>query len=549
MAFCSNCGNVMDENDKFCSVCGCAVKSKGKKANGENAVQPSSETGSQSTYTERKQEFAGKIVKCPVCGAEIPSFTAVCPSCGHEINSQTVSVAVKRFIDAINKCDTAIANDSEPQQTGWKIWSKGFKIAWVILNLVTLCIPLVVYLVFPLIKPLLFPNEIPALSVEEKRKVALIENSTFPNEREATVETMMFLKSKIAFLASEKFDRKTLYWANIWYTKAEQLNHRANIILKDDEVVKNVYADVIMSKESIKKKQKLRAGIGFIIVGLYLILVSVSVAVVFGGGKHYEVSRQMGEVSTVSNIVSNTNTKDDFNWRTDGLFAYLPKPEVNYSRIIFETQDSLQIEFDNISQDQFDSYVNICKQSGFSEDAMQVDNFFWGYSAEGLDLSISYFADDKMMEIMINSYSINGEGMNSETTNSVEKDISDEFVAGYEKADFSSYNTPAVGNRLEGKPIYIIGALVETEILEADGTKTILGYVVDDNGNTWLLLMHTIPVVAEEYFDAALGKEIICTAVYEGYSEVKEMPAATLSELMIIENGTVIDGMQKLFDD
>lgn len=33
----------------------------------------------------REQEYAGKIIKCPFCGENLPSFTEKCPSCGHEI--------------------------------------------------------------------------------------------------------------------------------------------------------------------------------------------------------------------------------------------------------------------------------------------------------------------------------------------------------------------------------------------------------------------------------------------------------------------------------
>lgn len=37
--------------------------------------------------SKRQEEWAGKIIKCPSCGARLTSYTAICPDCGHELNS------------------------------------------------------------------------------------------------------------------------------------------------------------------------------------------------------------------------------------------------------------------------------------------------------------------------------------------------------------------------------------------------------------------------------------------------------------------------------
>lgn len=47
--------------------------------------------------TERMQVFAGKIRKCPNCGAQITTDTAKCPSCGFIIEKETVSSAMDDF--------------------------------------------------------------------------------------------------------------------------------------------------------------------------------------------------------------------------------------------------------------------------------------------------------------------------------------------------------------------------------------------------------------------------------------------------------------------
>lgn len=158
MAFCTNCGKELSADAKFCSACG-----------QENTV-------TAKDTTERKQEYVGKIKKCPACGEEIPALTAICPACGHELNSARVSAILKKFIDNINECDRRIANAPNPQKTGWASWSKAKQIWWVILNIFTSCIPLVIYLVMPLLKY----NSTPKLTAEEKQKASLIENFPSP---------------------------------------------------------------------------------------------------------------------------------------------------------------------------------------------------------------------------------------------------------------------------------------------------------------------------------------------------------------------------------
>ena len=64
MAFCINCGSELIEGAKFCQKCGHPTKL--------------ASTG----YTQRQQEFAGKLYKCPSCGEIMNSFEINCPACG-----------------------------------------------------------------------------------------------------------------------------------------------------------------------------------------------------------------------------------------------------------------------------------------------------------------------------------------------------------------------------------------------------------------------------------------------------------------------------------
>ena len=93
--FCPHCGTKLDSDAKFCKHCGSPVDR--------------TETG---TFKAREQEYAGKMIKCPACGEDIPSFTAVCPSCGHEIRGSRATNSVQELSYKLEHAssDTAKAN-------------------------------------------------------------------------------------------------------------------------------------------------------------------------------------------------------------------------------------------------------------------------------------------------------------------------------------------------------------------------------------------------------------------------------------------------------
>lgn len=79
MAYCRNCGTQLISGAKFCQKCGHPVES-------ENTER-----------TQRKQEYAGKLYKCPHCGEVLKSFELNCPACGYELRGARASNAVREF--------------------------------------------------------------------------------------------------------------------------------------------------------------------------------------------------------------------------------------------------------------------------------------------------------------------------------------------------------------------------------------------------------------------------------------------------------------------
>lgn len=86
MSYCSNCGNRLGDNDKFCPQCGAPV--------------------GQQDDSRHRSHFDGELHKCPKCGETLNSFVTNCPSCGYEIRGSKGISVVKELADRINQVNT-----------------------------------------------------------------------------------------------------------------------------------------------------------------------------------------------------------------------------------------------------------------------------------------------------------------------------------------------------------------------------------------------------------------------------------------------------------
>ena len=249
MSYCSNCGQELDANAKFCSGCGTHVN-----------VQTSSETGN------RKTAYEEEMRRCPNCGVVVGAFTVKCPACGSELNSQKVSSVLQGFIDGINECEKNIANSPAAKKTGWSSWSTSKRFWWVVLNVSFVCIPLVIYLALPLITV----KSTPELTKEEKRMVSLIENFPFPNDRESILSALFFVKEKISFISKETINRKTAYWVRLWGTKARQFKQKADMLFPNDPLVRENFNEIVADENRVNMVLKKKA-----ITGLVLLIVAI----------------------------------------------------------------------------------------------------------------------------------------------------------------------------------------------------------------------------------------------------------------------------------
>ena len=356
MAFCTNCGKEIPSGGKFCASCG------------SPAV-----TNAQETRSERKVEYVGKVKKCPSCGEEIKSFTAICPACGHELNSSKSSDTLTSFIKQIEFCERLIADNQSKTKTGWSSWKTSKKVWWVIFNLFFACIPLVVYMVMPLIKI----NSTPKLSREEKQLASLIENFPFPNDRESILEALVFAKEKIDFISSEKVDRKSAYWMRLWSSKAEQLKQKADLMFPNDPVVKSSFDEILADKSRVKKTLQMKA-----IAGVVILVVAIAFILIRGG------ALEDIKMSNTPLIIPETE-----------LSVLIPQIEDGKGEIVTNNEYHFTVEYYGISEQEFEDYKKMCKDMGFTIDCESTGSLFDAFNEDGYNIRITYY--DRKMHVGI----------------------------------------------------------------------------------------------------------------------------------------------------
>ena len=255
MAYCVNCGTEIVSNAKFCQKCG----------------HP---TGTQNDSSTRKQEFAGKVYKCPNCGEVLKAFEINCPACGHELRGTKASSAVKEFALKLE----AIESKREYEKP------RGLFAA---------------------------AEAQQRISKTDEQKISLIKSFSIPNSKEDMLEFMI--------LATSSMNMKTYDSANTnisksekeinaaWFSKVQQVYEKAKRSYSTDSTFTEIKALYDSCNAEIKKSKKKGIIKWILLVGwiplLWIILiVSLSIS---------EPKEEAKELQRLENIVIEVQTALD----------------------------------------------------------------------------------------------------------------------------------------------------------------------------------------------------------------------------------------------
>ncbi len=499
MSYCSNCGSKLKEGAKFCSVCG-------EPCDDENI---DNEQDNQSE--ERKQRYAGDVIKCPYCGAEISSFVAICPVCGNEINSSEVSESLREFIDKLVDLDLLIETSDKPAKKGWSTWDRGQRIFWIAINIFTYCIPLIIYLLIPFI----YANTKRSLTSEERKKAEFIQNYAFPNDRESILEALLFIKSKMNFLLDDKYDKRAAFWGKLWSTKADQLYNKAEILFKNDSIANDTYADIQNMYKELKKVSHIRIGV---ITALLVVIIA------FMGIRNGKLFVSNNNSSSPS-ISSSTTTNED-----TGIYTYSVKNYVGRNLAsIGEASDDYLIDtygagevrlilvsnegyyIDPTDNDQLKEYV-VVAQSISSDENITVVHFKYS-DGDPMPYSVDYMSQEEIVLFVkkIDDDDVDETAYNITSINS-SPDRRTYYIRDYIGRNLASFGTISESKRIDE---YGAGELV-ISLKTEDGSY--ISY--DDNS----VLSQYIVV------NQSIAANTKLSLVFNTYSDGEEMPYSVLSQ-------------------
>lgn len=89
----------------------------------------------------------------------------------------------------------------------------------------------------------------------------------------------------------------------------------------------------------------------------------------------------------------------EYSWPTSELTELIPQPSSKYGAIDTESEDSFSITIYQIKQNQFENYIDECKECGFKEDYYRTDESYMAENTDGFDLWLQYNKKEKSMKI------------------------------------------------------------------------------------------------------------------------------------------------------
>lgn len=233
--FCSFCGTKLDPGARFCKSCGTPLETVSQPKQTEESCKE--KPHQQSTYSERRQEFAGKIIKCPNCGEVLKSFVANCPSCGFELRGTKATSSVREFALKLEAIESR-RSISEGKKHSFiaKIYGSDGK-----------------------------------LTDTDEQKISLIRSFSVPNTKEDVLEFMILASSNVDVSIYGWGDKGVITESRkavseAWIAKMEQVYEKAKLTFGNAPEFQNIEKSYLKKVMEVKKRKR---GIWLAIAGLY----------------------------------------------------------------------------------------------------------------------------------------------------------------------------------------------------------------------------------------------------------------------------------------
>ena len=169
--------------------------------------------------------------------------------------------------------------------------------------------------------------------------------------------------------------------------------------------------------------KKNKGPVGFIILGIILLLVIIAIV--------------------VGMLKGDSKKKVEYTWPTSGVAKLLPEPDAKYGKILGNSEDYFSTELYNMTESDFLNYIEECKTNGFIIDYISLDSYYFADDENGNSLTITYKSSEKKMSIDLYGFKKKKEKITNETT---EKSTVDSSTEESETETENSANTDTTGN-------------------------------------------------------------------------------------------------------
>lgn len=206
--FCKKCGAENNIKARFCQRCGRQIDTLNELQNAEKLHSKSK--SDIFLQTERRQEFAGKIVKCPNCGEILKSFVTCCPTCGYELREIEPTMSIKEFVAKLEQIEGNRKEDAEDEEQ---------------------------------------------LCKTDLQKINLIRSFSVPNTKEDLIEFFTLAASNVNENYGTLSDSQEAV-SYAWEAKYEQVYQKAIICFGDTPEIKAIKKLYSEKKKNLNKKNK-----------------------------------------------------------------------------------------------------------------------------------------------------------------------------------------------------------------------------------------------------------------------------------------------------
>lgn len=248
MAFCTECGAEIDESKKFCPECGTATNCKKEDS-------------------QRKQEYSGKIIKCPNCGEVLKAFISMCPSCGYELRGTNATNSVRELAFKLENIEAQREHSKNNS-----------------------------------FKERLYGRE---TTKTDEQKISLIRSFAIPNTKEDLYEFLILAESNIDIDLYDGTIQKTdsrVAVSDAWKSKFEQAYQKSKLVFENDLQFQEIQKLYDKTHKKIKKsKGKQWKIVAYIWGGIiaFFAVVFLIIAIATPGVEKREVARLDGIVKEI----------------------------------------------------------------------------------------------------------------------------------------------------------------------------------------------------------------------------------------------------------